>query len=123
MKVATWLLGGLLPLLAGCASYSGDAGVENTWRSKTLPSWEAGVTTESDITDRLGPPSQVIGLEDETVYYYLRERKQGKGLILLVYNWGYQKTVYDRAIFFFDEDGRLIKHSYSPEALPYDEAR
>ena len=108
-------------LFSGCASYTGDSGVENIWRSENLPAWKPGVTTGEDVAAKLGPPSQIIGLENETVYYYLHEQKKGKALILLVYNWGSQKMVYDRAIFFFDKQGRLTKYSYSPEALPYEE--
>ncbi len=116
-----WIVGLLLVLLAGCASYSGDNGVENRWRSEQAPEWEVGVTTEQDVVALLGPPSQLINLGEQTVYYYLREHRSGKGLVLLIYNWGYQKLTYDRAVFFFDKKGKLTKHSYSPEALPYDE--
>ena len=107
-------------LLAGCASWKGDAGVENVWRSSELPPWIAGETTEAQVAEALGPPSQIIGLEAETVFYYLREHKKGKGVILLLWNWSEQKTRYDRAIFFFDKQGVLTKHSYSLEALPYE---
>lgn len=115
-----WVLGIMIVLLAGCASYSGDNGVENRWRSEEASVWEVGTTTEQDVAAQLGPPSQLISLGDQTVYYYLREHRSGKGLVLLVYNWGYQKLTYDRAVFFFDDDGNLTKYSYSPEALPYD---
>jgi hypothetical protein len=114
------IVAGVLLILAGCASYSGDNGVENRWRSKDTPDWVVGETTEQDVVDILGPPSQLINLNEDTVYYYLREHKSGKGLFLLIFNWGYQKLTYDRAIFFFDMEGRLTKYSYSPEALPYD---
>lgn len=106
--------------LAGCASYSGYSGVENIWRSDDLPEWVVGITTGEDVIARLGPPSQLIGLENETVYYYLHEQRKGKALVLLVYNWGRQTMTYDRAVFFFDKQGRLTKYSYSSEALPYD---
>lgn len=120
MKAMGWM--GCLALLAlmGCASYTGDNGVDNTWRSENAPVWEEGVTTEQEVAEALGPPSQLIGLRDETVYYYLREHRSGRGLLLLIYNWGYQKLTYDRAVFFFNNDGVLTKYSYSPEALPYD---
>ena len=120
MKWFQRIVAGVLLILAGCASYSGDNGVENRWRSKDTPDWVVGETTEQDVVDILGPPSQLINLNEDTVYYYLREHKSGKGLFLLIFNWGYQKLTYDRAIFFFDMEGRLNKYSYSPEALPYD---
>lgn len=112
----------LLIGLAGCASYSGDNGVENRWRSDDATDWEIGVTTEADVAKELGPPSQLIKLGDETAYYYLREHRSGKGVVLILFNWGYQKLVYDRAVFFFSDEGLLTKYSYSPEALSYDEA-
>ena len=122
MKALNWLGLAVVVIVTGCASYSGDTGVENKWRAADAPVWELGVTTESDVSMVLGPPSQLISLEDQTVYYYLREHRSGKGLVLLIYNWGYQKLTYDRAAFFFDKKGTLTKYSYSPEALPYEEA-
>jgi hypothetical protein len=46
-----------------------------------------GQTTESDIIKALGPPSQVVRLRDQTVFYYLMEHREGKGAILLLCNW------------------------------------
>lgn len=116
---AALLLGAVL-LSAGCASWDGYAGVSNEWRSPDAPTWELGVTTASDVTAVLGPPSQLIALHDETVFYYMREGKEGKSLLLIVWNTGTQETEYDRAMFFFDKQGLLRKYSYSPEALPYE---
>lgn len=122
MRIVKWAICSVLLMVAGCASYSGDNGVENRWRSPAVPVWKPGVTTEQSVTEVLGPPSQLIGLENETVYYYLREHRSGRGLVLLIYNWGHQTLTYDRAIFFFDKKGMLTKYSYSPEALPYEPA-
>jgi len=111
----------LLAVAGGCTSDVGYSGVDNVWRADTAPVWESGKTTETDVIDALGPPSQLISLDQETVYYYLRERRKGYGVFLLAYNWKSQDLVYDRAIFFFDKTGKLTKHSYSLEALPYEE--
>ncbi len=111
----------LLAVAAGCTSDVGYSGVDNVWRADAAPVWETGKTTETDVIDALGPPSQLIALDQETVYYYLRERRKGYGVFLLAYNWKSQDLVYDRAIFFFDKNGKLTKHSYSLEALPYEE--
>lgn len=108
-------------VLSGCTSEVGYSGVDNVWRSANPPVWEVGKTSETDVIEKLGPPSQLIGLEKETVYYYLRERRKGSGVFLLAYNWKNQNLTYDRAIFFFDKNGKLTKHSYSLEALPYEE--
>lgn len=112
MKLHGLLLTMLL-CLVGCASWNSESGVENIWRSEKGAGWEPGRTTENDVAQAFGPPSQVIALADRTVFYYLREHKQGKGLFLLLWNWGENKTTYDRAIFFFDEAGILTKYAYS----------
>ena len=121
-SLATLLVGGVL-WSAGCANWDGYAGVSNEWRNPDVPVWEPGVTTASDVTAVLGPPSQLIALHDETVFYYMREGKDGKSLLLIVWNTGTQHTEYDRAMFFFDKKGILRKYSYSPEALPYESAK
>ena len=92
-----------LALLAGCAQYENRRGVEVTWQPSATEQLVKGSSTRKDVLDMLGPPSQVIALEDETVLYYLFERSQGEGLILIVYNRMKIDTRYDRAIFFFDE--------------------
>lgn len=120
MKVSRWVLCIAVLAAAGCASWNSESGVDNLWRGEDSSQWIAGKTTEADVTDALGPPSQMIALGDRTVFYYLREQKKGKGIILLVWNWGKNEAVYDRAIFFFDKQGRLIHHAYSPEALKHD---
>ena len=126
-KYKRWSMGVLLVsgvfLSTGCANWDGYAGVANEWRSPDAPVWEPGVTTASDVTAVLGPPSQLIALHDETVFYYMREGKDGKSLLLIVWNTGSQETEYDRAMFFFDKKGILRKYSYSPEALPYEPAK
>ena len=120
MKVLNGMILGMVLLVpVGCVNYSGDSGVENRWRSESIEDWKVGKSTEQDIVTLLGPPSQLIRLEKETVYYYLRERQSGKGLFLMLYNWRSEKLTYDRAVFFFGRDGKLTKYSFSPEALPY----
>ena len=122
MKMMKWMGLTLILVLAGCTSDNGYSGVDNIWRSANSPAWEVGATTETDVIDALGPPSQLIGLDKETVYYYLREERKARGLLLLIYNWKTQTLIYDRAIFFFNKKGMLTKYSYSLEALPYEEA-
>jgi len=103
--------------LTGCARWNSESGVENLWRTPDVPEWIVGETTEADVTQILGPPSQLISLQDQTVFYYLREQMKGKGYILLVWNWAENRSTYDRAIFFFDKQGTLSHYAYSPEAL------
>ena len=107
-----------LVLGPGCASYDRRAGVANLWREESLPQIQQGVTTRAQILEILGPPSQVIGLEDRVVLYYLRERTHGRIQILLVYNHQSENISYDRAIFFFDREGVLVDHAFSREQIP-----
>ncbi|MEQ8514355.1 MAG: hypothetical protein RIC38_01995 [Chromatocurvus sp.] len=101
----------LLLLAGGCAQYDNNRGVDVTWQPAALEDLERGETTRSEVLARLGPPSQVIALGDETVLYYLNEQADGNGLLLVVYNRFTVDTRYDRAIFFFDENDRLTDHS------------
>jgi hypothetical protein len=105
-------------LLAGCARFGAVDGVENLWREVPPGVFEKGVTTQSEVLDRLGPPSQLISLQDQTVYYYLTEMTSGQGKIFIVWNQVSMKTRYDRAIFFFDVDGVLQEYALSEEQGP-----
>ena len=75
-----------LVIAAGCASFERTRGVESTWRDPATPPPVVGTTTQKDILAALGPPSQVIGLRDQTVFYYLKENDKGRGALLIVYN-------------------------------------
>lgn len=113
------LLAAAMTLLA-CATFDRSQGVKNTWRDPALRTPVKGQTTQSDVIQALGPPSQVIGLRDQTVFYYLRERRKGSAAVLLLYNWVTENVTYDRAIYFFDESGVLQDYALSKEdiALP-----
>ena len=102
-------------ILSGCATYDRSKGVRNLWRDPSVPPPVIGQTTQSDIIQVLGPPSQVIGLRNQTVFYYLKERSKGNGAIMLVYNWVKEDVTYDRAIYFFDQNGVLQDYGYSQE--------
>ena len=115
------LLPALIVLLAGCANWNEDAGVDNHWRAASTPAWTPGVSTADEVMTALGPPSQIINLGDRVVYYYLSENISGRGYYFLVYNTTSSRTSYDRAIFFFNDDGRLERYAYSREGLPYDD--
>lgn len=98
-------------VLNGCAQYENKRGVLDHWQGSTDESFIPGETTRQDVLGRLGPPSQVIALGDETVLYYLYEYSEGTGLVLIVYNRLQVDTRYDRAIFFFDEHDKLTDHA------------
>lgn len=97
--------------LSGCAQYDNRRGVEVTWSPAAIGDLQRGATTRADVLARLGPPSQVIALGDESVLYYLNEQADGDALLLIVYNRFRVDTRYDRAIFFFDEDDLLTDYS------------
>ncbi|MCB1731023.1 MAG: outer membrane protein assembly factor BamE [Halieaceae bacterium] len=105
-------------LLAGCAQYENRRGVEVTWEAKVTSQLQPGQSSRKDVLALLGPPSQVISLEEETVLYYLFEKSQGNGLILILYNRMQIETHFDRAIFFFDDQDILTDYSthiYEPD--------
>ncbi len=101
----------LVLLLAGCVQFSNKRGIEVAWQDEVVAQLEKGRSTRSDVLALLGPPSQVIALEDETVLYYLFEDAEGDGLLLIVYNNIEIQTRYDRAIFFFDENDVLSDYA------------
>lgn len=106
---------------AGCVSKRSEMGVENRWRDPTVPSFEKGRSSEDDVMRALGPPSQVIALPEQTLFYYLREQSRTKALYLIIYNQTRQQIIYDRGIFFFNKQSVLIDFAYSKEAIPSEE--
>ena len=107
----------ILFFLAGCAEYESKRGVEVVWQADAVNELEAGKTTRAQVLKLLGPPSQVISLDDESVLYYLLEHSEGEGLILIVYNRFQVDTRYDRAIFFFDENDVLTDYATHIQTL------
>ena len=103
--------------LAGCISYGTVDGVENLWREVPADEFEKGVTTQGQVLDLLGPPSQLINLQNQTVFYYLTEELSGGAALFILYNRGNAQSRYDRAIFFFDADGILQEFAYSQEEI------
>jgi len=107
-------------LLCACAQFESKRGVEMNWHTTVTQQLVPGKSTRKDVLALLGPPSQVIALEDESVLYYLFEHSQGEGVILILYNRFDIDTRYDRAIFFFDDHDVLT--DYSTRLYPADEA-
>ncbi|MEP5763596.1 MAG: outer membrane protein assembly factor BamE [Halieaceae bacterium] len=97
--------------LSGCVQFKSERGVEVAWQDQVVASIKSGESTRKDVLELLGPPSQVISLQDETVLYYLFEKAEGEGVILILYNQFRIGTRYDRAIFFFDENDVLTDYS------------
>ena len=100
-----------LSFLTGCAQYDNQRGVEVSWQKSVTDTLVSGQSTRKDVLDKLGPPSQIISLQDETVLYYLFEHAEGNGLILVLYNRFDTQTRYDRAVFFFDENDVLTDYA------------
>lgn len=101
----------LISLLGACAQYESKRGVDVNWQKEVTSKLVTGESTRSDVLAMLGPPSQVISLEKESVLYYLFEHSEGEGLILILYNRMKIDTRYDRAIFFFDDNDVLAEYS------------
>ena len=97
--------------LSACAQFTDKRGLEVTWKPADVEQFARVETTRRQVLTALGPPSQVISLDDETVLYYLFEKSRGEALILLVYNRFDVDTRYDRAVFFFDQDDLLTEFS------------
>ncbi len=119
MKSTNCLAVCVLVTLGGCASWSQETGVDNRWRGAEVPVWVTGETTAEDVMTELGPPSQIIALKDQVVYYYLKETMAGSAYVLILYNNAKMRAEYDRAIFFFDDDGKLTRYAYSNETLSH----
>lgn len=119
MALALILTFGLL--LAACTNYNRHRGVENNWRTIDQSELVPGTTTQMEIAKTLGPPSQVIDLKQGPVFYYLAEETHRDGIILILYNHYEEQVTYDRAVFFFDENGILIDYSMSKKPTDDDE--
>jgi hypothetical protein len=109
---------GVLAAASGCVNRKSQMGVENLWRVDPAPTFEIGKTTQSDVMDALGPPSQVIALGDQTLFYYLREQQNFESFSLIIYAQSRERILYDRAIFFFDPKGKLTDFALSQETIP-----
>jgi hypothetical protein len=104
-------------VLFGCATKQSQLGVQNRWRDPEMPTFEKGRATQSDVMRELGPPSQVIALHDQTLFYYLREQFASRAMYLIIYNHTRERITYDRAIFFFNKDGVLADFALSNESI------
>lgn len=119
MRIPKYLALCALVALGGCASWSQETGVDNRWRGAEVPVWVTGETRAEDVMTALGPPSQIIALKDQVVYYYLKETMAGSAYVLILYNNAKMRAEYDRAIFFFDDGGKLTRYAYSNETLSH----
>lgn len=116
-KYLRMIIVSLALLITGCTSYGSVDGVSNLWREVPVDQFQKGVTKQSDVLELLGPPSQLINLHDQTVFYYLTQLSSGQGKIFIVWNQVSVENQYDRAIFFFDTEGVLQEVAYSKEAI------
>ena len=98
-------------VLTGCVQFEARRGIEVAWHDQVVNNLRAGESTRNDVLALLGPPSQVIALGKETVLYYLFEKTEGKAKIFILYNSVDIGTLYDRAIFFFNEKDVLSDYS------------
>ena len=107
----------VLFMASGCVVSKSQKGVDNLWRGESVPAFIRGETTQSEVLEALGPPSQLIALEEEVVFYYLLELEKSTGAILILYNHTNDAITYDRAIFFFDKKGILNDYALSREKI------
>jgi outer membrane protein assembly factor BamE (lipoprotein component of BamABCDE complex) len=105
------LIAASLVMTTGCVRFDSKRGVHVAWQEAVLARFKVGETHRQDVLKALGPPSQIIALERETVLYYLFEKTRGEGMILILYNQVDIDTDYDRAVFFFDSNDLLTEFS------------
>jgi hypothetical protein len=119
MSPARWklLFVPLILLVTACVNYGSVDGVDNLWRQIPADEFRPGETTQAEVLDRLGPPSQLIGLQDGVVFYYLTQKTTGTGRVFIVWNQTRERSLYDRAVFFFDAEGVLKEVAYSDEVI------
>ena len=108
----------IIGFATGCARMQTEKGLEPTWLELNPETFRIGVSTQSDIMEALGPPSQIITGGDGDIFYYLHETSSGTGIVLIVYNQLRLTTQYDRAIFFFDSAGVLQDYAISESPQP-----
>lgn len=58
----------ILLVLTCCASYEHTSGVDNIGHSKETPVFIAGVSTQKDVIEAFGAPSQIITLHERPVF-------------------------------------------------------
>jgi outer membrane protein assembly factor BamE (lipoprotein component of BamABCDE complex) len=110
-------------VFGGCFQAIEEKGVVNQWRDNSLPPIEKGKTTETQILELLGPPSQVMNMGEQVIFYYMMEKTERKGGYLMIYNWANKKIRYDRAIFFFDRSRVLKDYALSKENFEYEKSQ
>ena len=109
IRITTLLL--LAVPLTACLQFRSERGVDVGWQDAVTEQLESGKSTRADVMNLLGPPSQIIALEEETAFYYLFERTAGEGYILVLYNRFTVDARYDRAVFFFDDNDVLREYA------------
>ena len=108
----------LFPFALSCFTVSDRQGVDNLWREeRRIEDFEKGKSTQNDVIQALGPPSQIIDLDTGAIFYYLLQYKKGSGIFLLIFNYKKATVSYDRAIFFFDNEGVLTDYGFSVESV------
>lgn len=118
LKFLSLIFIGSVIFLSGCFTLSDQQGVDNLWREESkTEAIEEGKTTQNDVIQLFGPPSQIISLDSGSVFYYLLQEKKGRGMFLLLFNFKNEVVSYDRAIFFFDKSGVLTDYGFSVENI------
>ena len=61
------LLSLAVAVLGGCVQFESKRGVEVNWKDAVTDKLVQGQSTRRDVLEVLGPPSQVIGLDNESI--------------------------------------------------------
>ena len=65
--------------LSGYFTLSDQQGVDNLWRvEENLNNIQKDKTTQTEIIELFGPPSQIINIENSVIFYYLLQKEMLK---------------------------------------------
>ena len=82
---------------------------------------EEFVSTEQDVRDKFGPPSQIVKLSNGNAYVYDRSLSKATGLWFVIVTFANYETQYDRIVFFINNSD-IVTHygsSFKSNAASY----
>jgi len=75
-----------------------------------------GKSTAAQVTEMLGPPSNIVKLSNGNAYIYRRSLSKGTGLWLLIVSFGNYDKHYDQIVIFFDKKNIMTHYGITLDA-------
>ena len=75
-----------------------------------------GKSTAAQVTEMLGPPSNIVKLSNGNAYIYRRSLSKGTGLWLLIVSFGNYDKHYDQIVIFFDTKNIMTHYGITLDA-------